>query len=304
VSIILNRYSSTMPIFLIAGICAIPIVLLVAVIWRHEKEHGWIRRKFFERPISYSLLGVAFLPFFIYSTAILYVHLKDTLIPTQKTAKPTGTGTSSSGIQQQQPTAETTAAESMQSHGAAKNKQAKPSTGKASLQSSSNPPPAQSAPSPLPSSQQCALGANCAQSVGQVGGITAGQVNIGVHDWEPMLSGDKQNALISALKQVHGKYRLTWIFQDVSGMKMARFLNYAFAHADWTPDQPENYAGNMCYPTKPSDCIGLIVAVKDRKSESASAAIDAISAFIPDAQIGEDSKVPDGRVDIFIARAK
>jgi hypothetical protein len=84
VSIILNRYSSTMPILLIAGICAIPILLLIAVVWRHEREHGWIKRKFSQHPISYSLLGVAFVPFFIYSTAILSVRLQETLVSARK----------------------------------------------------------------------------------------------------------------------------------------------------------------------------------------------------------------------------
>jgi len=93
VSVILNRYSSTMPVLMIAGICAIPIVLLLFVAWRHEKQHGWIKEKFLRHSVSYSLLGLIFLPFFLYSTEILYLRLKEVLIPssraTTQTAPPT-----------------------------------------------------------------------------------------------------------------------------------------------------------------------------------------------------------------------
>lgn len=149
----------------------------------------------------------------------------------------------------------------------------------------------------------CKDNANCGISSGQIGGITAGQVNIGVHDWETTLDGDKQKTLIESLEQVHGKFRLTWLFQDIGGMKMVGFLNYAFIQAQWTPDQIENYTGSMCYPDKQSDCIGLYVAVKDRNSKIAKTAIDAISAFVPDPHITESTTVPDERVDIFVARA-
>jgi hypothetical protein len=77
VSIILNKYSSLMPLLLIAGICAIPVALLIAVVWRHEKQHGWVKRRFLEHPVSYALIVLICLPFFWYTTAILISRLKD-----------------------------------------------------------------------------------------------------------------------------------------------------------------------------------------------------------------------------------
>jgi hypothetical protein len=45
-SIILNRYSSQMPVLLIIGACAIPIILLIFIAWRHERQHGSLKKKF------------------------------------------------------------------------------------------------------------------------------------------------------------------------------------------------------------------------------------------------------------------
>ena len=158
-------------------------------------------------------------------------------------------------------------------------------------------------PAAPPLSQECAPGANCAQSSGQSGGITAGQINVGAQDWDKLLDLPKQNALKNALKQSQGKFRLEWLSQDVGGMKMAGFLNYAFLQAQWTPDQIANYAGSICYPTQTSDCSGLTITVKDRNSKTAKTVITAISAFVPNVHITESDKAPDDRVDLFIAKA-
>jgi hypothetical protein len=144
-----------------------------------------------------------------------------------------------------------------------------------------------------------------AVSVNQQGGITAGQINIGVHEWEPMLAGDKQVTLIDALAQAQGKFRIECLFQDIDGQKMAGFLNFAFTQAKWTPDQPANYAGSICYPQQPSDCSGLRVTVKDRTSQIAQLAIGALSAFVPgkDVHVTESDSAPEDRVEILVTRA-
>ncbi len=147
--------------------------------------------------------------------------------------------------------------------------------------------------------QKCE-GSACAQGPGSQ--ATFNQYS--ARDWEAILDGEKQQSLSRALKQAQGKVRLTWLLQDVDGMKMASFLNAAFIQAQWTTDEPENYAGNMCYPTLPSDCLGLYITVKDRNSKLAQTAINAISAFIPNPHIAESDKVPNDRVEIFIAKAK
>jgi len=183
--------------------------------------------------------------------------------------------------------------------------QPSPNRGPTSSAPAQQPPrPQSTAQQPLPMYQACSPGANCAQSAGQTGGITAGQVNIGAHEWETILDGDRQKTLITALEQARGKVRLTWLFQDIDGMKMAGFLNYAFMQAKWTSDQPKDFAGNVCYPTPQSDCSGLYIGVKDRTSKIARTAIDAIFAFVPDAHVTEDKTVPDDRIDIFVAKAK
>jgi hypothetical protein len=153
-------------------------------------------------------------------------------------------------------------------------------------------------------SMGCAPGSNCAQSIGQLGGVTAGQINIGAHEWATSLNGEKQQALIGALGEVQGKIRITWLLQDVDGMRMAGFLNYAFMQAKWTSDEPDRYAGSMCYPDRQSDCTGMSITVKDRNSKIAQVAIGAVLALVPDAQVGEDDKIPEDRVDIFITKAK
>jgi hypothetical protein len=148
-----------------------------------------------------------------------------------------------------------------------------------------------------PISQDCG-GGNCAASIGQQGGITAGQVNLGAQDWESLLDGAKQNALIATLKQTKGKFRLEWLMEDIGGMKMAGFLNYAFLHA-----QTSNYAGSMCFPDQQHDCLGLYVTVRDRNSEIAKTAITAISAFFPKAHVTESEKEPDDEIYVLIAKA-
>lgn len=146
-------------------------------------------------------------------------------------------------------------------------------------------------------------GAGSAFSINQKGGITAGQINVGQQEWDSLLDLPKQNALIAALKQSQGKFRLEWLSQDIGGMKIAGFLNYAFLQAQWTPDQIPNYAGNMCYPNQQFDCLGLYITVKDRNSKMAKAAITGISAFVPNVHITESDKTPDDRVDVFMAKA-
>lgn len=73
VSVILNRYSSQIPLLAVFGICAIPVLLLLAVVIRHEKRRGWIRHNFLQHPVSITLLALVFAPFFWYSTSVL-VH--------------------------------------------------------------------------------------------------------------------------------------------------------------------------------------------------------------------------------------
>jgi hypothetical protein len=157
-------------------------------------------------------------------------------------------------------------------------------------------------PAAPPLSQECAPGANCAQSTGQSGGITAGQINIGAQDWKTTMSGPRQIALINALEQTPGKFRLGWLFQDVGGMEFSGFLNYAFIHAKWTPDQPNNYGGAICYPSQEWDCSGLQITVKDRNSKIANTAITAISALVPKVRIIESDKLDNDRVEVMIAK--
>jgi hypothetical protein len=83
VAIILNKYSASMPVFLIIGICAIPIILFIAVAYRYEKQHRLIKSEFLEHPVSYSLLALIFLPFFWYSTATMVAKLR---LPMQQSA--------------------------------------------------------------------------------------------------------------------------------------------------------------------------------------------------------------------------
>lgn len=154
-----------------------------------------------------------------------------------------------------------------------------------------------------PLSQECALGANCAQSTGQSGGITAGQINVGAQDWEALLDGSKQNALIAALKKSKGKFQLEWLMQDVGAMKMAGFINYAFLQAQWMASQPPGYAGSMCYPSQENDCLGLYITVKDRNGQPAKTAITAISAFFPKVHVIESDKEPDDKIHVLIAKA-
>ncbi len=154
-----------------------------------------------------------------------------------------------------------------------------------------------------PLSQECAPGANCAQSTGQSGGITAGQINVGAQDWEALLDANKQNALIAALKKSKGKFQLEWLMQDVGAMKMAGFINYAFLQAQWTASQPPSYAGSMCYPSQENDCSGLYITVKDRNGQIAKTAIAAISAFFPKVHVIESDKEPDDKIHVLIAKA-
>ncbi len=162
--------------------------------------------------------------------------------------------------------------------------------------------PAQSSLQQPTYSQKCE-GSNCFQ--GNNNGTLNQQLNqFGAPDWETILDGDKQKTLIKALEQAQGKVRFTWLFQDVGGMKMVGFLNAAFTEAKWTNDTPPNSAGVICYPTKPSDCLGLTITVKDRNSNIGRTATSAISAFVPDSQIKESDTIPDDRVDISVAKAK
>lgn len=166
------------------------------------------------------------------------------------------------------------------------------------------PNPAQDVAQPsVPPSLICQPGSNCAQSTGQSGGVTAGQINIGAPLWKSYLDGDKQKVMISSLSNTTGKIRIAWIFQDIDGMQMAGFLNYAFMQAKWTSDQPDNYAGGMCYPSQKDDCYGLKISVRNRHSKMAETAINAITAIVPDAKITEADTIPDDRVEVFIAKA-
>ena len=77
VSVILNRYSAQMPLLAVCGICAIPVLLLIVVIVRHEKKRGRIRHNFAQHPVSISLLTLIFVPFFGCSTAILLRRIRE-----------------------------------------------------------------------------------------------------------------------------------------------------------------------------------------------------------------------------------
>ncbi len=77
VSVILNRYSAQMPFLAVIGICVIPVLLLIAVIVRHERRRGRIRHNFLQHPISISLLILIFVPLFCYSTAVLLNKAKE-----------------------------------------------------------------------------------------------------------------------------------------------------------------------------------------------------------------------------------
>lgn len=76
VGVVLNRYSSQMPLLAVFGICLIPFLLLLVVIVRHEMRRGWISRNFRQHPVSISILLVIFVPFFWYSTGVLFQKLQ------------------------------------------------------------------------------------------------------------------------------------------------------------------------------------------------------------------------------------
>jgi hypothetical protein len=155
-------------------------------------------------------------------------------------------------------------------------------------------------PSQPPFKQDC-RDSNCATSFGQQGGVTAGQINIGTQDWEIRLNKEKQDLLIGALSGAKGTFTIEWWDDDLSAMRVAGGINYAFHNAGWTEVPIPNYAGSRCYPNNEWDCYGFQVVVKDKNSDVAKTAIAALSAWVTNPRIVEDSKRKVD-VDVFLSK--
>ena len=76
-SVILNRYSAQMPLFAVVGVCVIPLLLLIVVIFRHERSRGWVKHNFLKHPASISLLIVILIPFFLYSSTVAIQKVRE-----------------------------------------------------------------------------------------------------------------------------------------------------------------------------------------------------------------------------------
>jgi hypothetical protein len=153
---------------------------------------------------------------------------------------------------------------------------------------------------PTPPVQQDCGGGNCAVSVGQQGGITGGQITIGAKTWDMVMTGEKQKAMISVLQAVHGSIRVEWLTFDPDSLKISGGILYTFIHAGWAENDRPNAAGSMCTPSQEWDCHGFSVSVRDRNSDLAKTALQALSMLKEPMQVTELPKdLPDDLVVVF-----
>lgn len=94
-------------------------------------------------------------------------------------------------------------------------------------------PPVPAPALPLPMSQECAPGANCAQSSGQTGGITAGQINMTV---VRSLTAEEKVRLTDVLKKATGTVTVCAV---ESGQALGEDIYDAFKNAGWNMQEPE-----------------------------------------------------------------
>jgi hypothetical protein len=308
VDVTLNKYSSVLPGLAVVAIWALPAIFFIIWFMRVEHTKNWVKARFLEYPVSYVLMFLILIPFGWQATATMIAKLRSS-VPATNTVQATTDASAKKEV-----TAPPAAAAPAPSGPMIKDypppvvslkKAHKPVDQppkvlppiETATSVPQNPQPAQP---PQTYGQQC-VGSACAQGPG----ATATYNQFGARDWETMLDGEKQKKLIRDLQQIKGRYRLEWSLSDVGGMKMAGFLNYAFGQAKWTPNQIENYAQSICYPTEEFDCSGLRVTVKNKNSDIAKAAIDALSTFVPaEVSVKESDTVPEDQVNMLITKAK
>lgn len=130
------------------------------------------------------------------------------------------------------------------------------------------------APSQPSVNQDCG-GGNCAVSVGQQGGVTAGQIVVGTKTWN--MTKQQQQEMIDILKTAHGSIRMEWLMFDPDSFQFSGGILYTFVEAGWTRNDRPNSAGEMCYPSTDWDCHGLEVRLSDKSSDAAVTVLRALS---------------------------
>jgi Spy/CpxP family protein refolding chaperone len=76
VDVTLNKYSSQLPSYVVLGLWAIPCLLFVYWLWRVEKTNGWVKRRFFEHPVSYVVMFLILIPFAWQATRTMVCKLQ------------------------------------------------------------------------------------------------------------------------------------------------------------------------------------------------------------------------------------
>jgi hypothetical protein len=153
-----------------------------------------------------------------------------------------------------------------------------------------------------PSMKQDCGGGNCAQSSGQQGGITAGQVNIGARQWDQQFNGELQKEMIADLSTVHGRFRVIWYANDPDAMKLAGGFIYTFRQAGWQESPIPNYAGSLCYPSDQWDCHGIELNVHVDSSPLSQEVARAFSRLKTTHVFLHETLIDDDLIEVFVAK--
>jgi hypothetical protein len=77
VSLLLNRLSTHVPFGVALAMCAIPLILIAAALWRNERGYGhWIAKQFNAHRWPYVVMAVIFIPALVFSSRVTYLSFK------------------------------------------------------------------------------------------------------------------------------------------------------------------------------------------------------------------------------------
>jgi hypothetical protein len=170
VDVTLNKYSSTLPGYVVAAIWVVPAVLFVIWFWRVEKTRDWVKSRFLEHPVSYILMFLILIPFGWQATATMVSKLQPSTPKMQATIIEPHEGASNPPSAPQNPTQKTaTPPASPQARKSHETKPpAIPSPPIATLTNAPAPAPtpSQSLVAPTTYGEQSCVGSACAQGPG------------------------------------------------------------------------------------------------------------------------------------------